>query len=232
MKKLLLLALCLCLFAMPAAASELGLNDPTIADPNEREDNMSYVNTTSFGFGGFGGEPSRPSSHARSDTDSLLPYGALERSVTGEAASLLVFGGRELPLSLEDGGLFTASLGSWDGSAFTEGDSVNALRLASENPQGKWLVPGSVLRTLRKSGIDHVLLISGDTLAHLPTDSFLGGYVYRNWRREGKTDGTLLYLITLPDGTLEVQTEGATYPAGDDSLTCEGFQILPQRGEP
>lgn len=232
MKKLLLLTLCLCMLALPAAASGFGLDDPTIADPNEREDNMSYVNTTSFGFGGFSGEPSRPSSHARSETDYLLPYGALEMTVSDEAASLLNFGGTELPLSMVDGGLFTAFLGSWDGSAFTESDAINALRLVSEAPQGKWRIPGSVMRTLEKSGIDCVIFLSGEKQALLPTAPFLGGHTYDSWRREGRTDGTFLYTLTLPDGTLEVQTEGATYPAGDDSLTCEGFQILPQRGEP
>lgn len=233
MKKLFLLMLCLCMLTLPAAASELGLDDPTIANPNEREDNMSYVNTTSFG--GFGGgQTARPSSHARSDTDSLLPYGALEMTLPGESSSLLVFGGEELPLSLEDGGLFAASLGCWNGEAFEEGGSVNALRLVSEAGEGKWQIPGSVLRRLRLSGIDFLVFVSGDGQALLPTAPCLGGVQYGIWRREGKTDGTLLYLIALPAGTLEVQAEGAAYPASSDdpSLSCEGFQILPQRGEP
>ena len=124
MKQLLALLLCLVLLlglipSVLAARPSYGGGNTNqsydVNDPNEQEDNISYVNTTSFG--GFG-QVSRPKTHARSTTDSLLPYNALEKTVAEEPSPVLVFGGKELPVTLEDGSAFTARLGVWDGNNF------------------------------------------------------------------------------------------------------------------
>ena len=172
-KRLLILSFCFCLFILPAFASDISLDDPSFSNPNEREDNVSYVNSVSFGRGWGSGEEARPSSHAHSDTDSLLPYNALEQTISSQAQPALVFGGEELPLSLEDGSLFTAGLGLWDGNGYEAGGMINALCLTSQNPDARWIIPGSVLRKLSGSGISHLVLHTGQTQAVLPTASVL-----------------------------------------------------------
>lgn len=242
MKQLLTLLLCLALLLgiVPgalAARPSYGGGSPSyeIDDPNEQEDNISYVSTTSFGRGGMGGE-SRPKTHARSTTDSLLPYDALEATVSPEAAPSLIFGGQELPLSLEDGGSFIARLGVWDGSDFIAQSENCAVLCLSAEGGAAWLVPGSVLKTLKNSGIDWLLLQSGDAQSLMPTAAFLSGSRYDSWRRNGLTDGTFLYRLTLSGTGLQMEVtaggETATAAEADGPLVYTGIQTTIVRGEP
>lgn len=242
MKQLLALLLCLALLlglapaALAARPSYGGGNQSyDINDPNEQEDNISYVNTTSVGFGGFGQE-SRPKTHARSTTDSLLPYNALEMTVAEEPSPVLVFGGAELPITLEDGGAFTARLGVWDGSDFLPQSENCAVLCLTAETDAAWLVPGSVLRVLKNSGIDWLLLQSGDTQSLLPTAPFLSGSRYDAWRRNGLTDGTFLYRLALSGGGMQMEvTAGEETVAPDeagDALAYTGITTTIIRGEP
>jgi hypothetical protein len=242
MKQLLALLLCLVLLmglipSVLAARPSYGGNTNQsydVNDPNEQEDNISYVNTTSFGFGGFG-QVSRPKTHARSTTDSLLPYNALEKTVAEEPSPVLMFGGKELPVTLEDGGSFTARLGVWDGSDFLPQSENCAVLCLTAETDAAWLVPGSVLRALKNSGIDWLLLQSGDTQSLLPTGPFLSGSRYDTWRQNGLTDGTFLYRVSLAAGSLEMQVSAGeeTFAAreNDPALAYTGIQTTICRGE-
>ena len=225
--------------ALAAWPSQGGGNTNTpsyeIDDPNEQEDSISYVNTTSFGRGGMGGK-SRPKTHARSTTDSLLPYNALEMTVAEEPSPVLVFGGAELPITLEDGSAFTARLGVWDGSDFLPQSENCAVLCLTAEGGAAWLVPGSVLRVLKNSGIDWLLLQSGDTQTLLPTAPFLSGSRYDAWRRNGLTDGTFLYRLALSGGGMQMEvTAGEETVAPDeagDALAYTGITTTIVRGEP
>lgn len=213
----------------PAYAMDLD----AMSGENEREDGVSYVNAVSFGWGGGGA--SRPSSHAPSETDSLLPYGALEL-VPGSENGIPHLGGQKLDVRLKDGGSIDCSLAFFDGAELLEGEAVNTLCLTSQGAEGDWLFSGQMLRKLQTSGLDWVALQTRSSAVLVPVSGFLSGGEYDAWRRRGITDGLLQYRLTVTEAggiQLEVQNgeNWATAAPTSSGLNYSGITTI-VRGEP
>lgn len=183
------------------------------------------------GGGGGGGSGRQPVRHVRETMDySRANYNALELSFPEEPVSELTAGGTTLALTLtgEQGGepaqeSFCARLTTWKQNDEDTGDTPNALVLEAQRSEGAnvWSFSGDVYKLLYNSGVDYLVLRSGEYIAALPTEGFTGGTQYGKLKAGGVSTRKFVYTLLqdeeLRETTLSVTVEGETYLLEEDT---------------
>ena len=112
---------------------------------------------------------------------------------------------------------FTAQLFTWQSEEGEETKAPNALILRAEDASGMnvWRFGGDVYRLLYNSGIEVLVLQSGDYIAALPTEGFTGGTSYAKLKASGVSTRKFMYTLCqdapLRETVLSVTVEGETY---------------------
>ena len=197
---------------------------PSPEEPEEPEGGGGF-----HGGGGGSGRPRIPHSRNREpvgpDYD-LLDLKELAKK-QDEVMNRLTLGQETLALALnreensETGDSFTVSGMDWRKEEGTE--QIDTLILTAANPEERkenvWSMNGEVLRKMYKSGIDHLVLRSGDQIAVMETEGFLAGWSYDEMRSRGTANRRFEYEIGM-DGespvAWQVQVEGEIYELTTD----------------
>ena len=184
------------------------------------------------GGGGFRGGSSGPRiPHSKNkepigpDYD-LLDLKELEKK-KDDVMNQLTLGRETLALALnrpedsETGEGFTVTGMDWQKEEGNE--QIDTLILAAANPeegkQNVWSMNGEVLRKMNKSGIDHLVLRSGDQIAVMETEGFLAGWSYDEMRSRGTANRRFEYEIGIggdAPAVWQVEVEGKTYELTTD----------------
>ncbi|MDO5379088.1 MAG: hypothetical protein Q4G52_12215, partial [Clostridia bacterium] len=178
--------------------------------------------------GTSGGKPAIK--HVKETMDySLANYNALELKFPEEPVSELVAGDTTLALALtgedaEDGeaGLFTAKLDTWQRDEESAPERPNALVLSAENAEGMntWSFTGDVYKLLYNSGVDYLVMTSGEYMTAIPTAGFTGGTQYAKLKASGVSTRKFAYTLcqdeALRETTMSVTVEGETYLLGEE----------------
>ena len=204
--------------------------EPETEEPTEPEDGGEGGGFP--GGGGGGGGASRPRiPHSKNkepigpDYD-LLDLKELEKK-QNDVMNQLTLGRETLALTLnraansETGEGFTVTGMNWQKEAGSE--QIDTLILTAANPedgkQNVWSMNGEVLRKMNKSGIEHLVLRSGDQIAVMETEGFLAGWNYDEMRSRGTANRRFEYEIGIggdAPAVWQVQVEGKTYELTTD----------------
>ena len=176
------------------------------------------------GGGGGGGDDKKPVPHAPSTEKTDANYNAVGLKLSEEPMHTLVMEGEELELTLDvtaaEGvelpadyeAQFTLSLDAWaqrviDGEGneliVRDGEKPNVLVLSplidaeSEKYSLEWRFNGAALRTLYNSGIDYLVIKTGDELTTLPTQGFLVGTKYAELKMAGVSTKKFDFVLRL-----------------------------------
>ena len=181
------------------------------------------------GFRGGSGGPRIPHSKNKEpigpDYD-LLDLKELEKK-QDDVMNQLTLGRETLALALnraadsETGEGFTVTGMDWQKEEGNE--QIDTLILTAANPeegkQNVWSMNGEVLRKMNKSGIEHLVLRSGDQIAVMETEGFLAGWSYDEMRSRGTANRRFEYEIGIggdAPAVWQVQVEGKTYELTTD----------------
>ena len=184
------------------------------------------------GGGGFRGGSSGPRiPHSKNkepigpDYD-LLDLKELDKK-QDDVMNQLTLGKETLALALnrtadsETGEGFTVTGMDWRKEEGSE--QIDTLILTAANPeegkQNVWSMNGEVLRKMNKSGIEHLVLRSGDQIAVMETEGFLAGWSYDEMRSRGTANRRFEYEIGIggdAPAVWQVQVEGTTYELTTD----------------
>ena len=139
----------------------------------------------------------------------------------------LTLGKETLALSLnrpegaEAGDGFTVTGMDWKKAEGQE--QIDTLILtAADSEDGKqntWSVNGEVFRKMNKSGIEHLVLRSGDQIAVMETEGFLAGWSYDEMKSRGTANRRFEYEIGMngdSPAVWKVSVEGQTYELTTD----------------
>lgn len=148
-------------------------------------------------------------SHA-SGTKEMRLYGAVELTAPEEAMTSLTLGGEALDITLEDGAPFTAVV---------DGDT---LILTAEVGEA-WQLNGLALKRLAGSGIETIILNTGEWQAELAAGEALRGDIYARLRAGGVTSSSFDYVVS-GEGVL-VTVNGETYRLDDENA------LIPMEGD-
>lgn len=175
-------------------------------------DQELVLDKISSGGSGGGGDEKKPVPHAPSTEKSDANYNAVGLKLSEEPMHTLVMEGEELEMTLdvtaaEDVVLpddyeaqFTLGLDAWaervidaEGNALIvrDGEHPNVLTLTpqidaqTDKYSLEWRFNGSALRTLYNSGIDYLLIKTGDVATALPTQGFMAGTKYASLKMAG-----------------------------------------------
>ena len=116
-----------------------------------------------------------------------------------------------------------AELTTWQTEKGKKPTKPNALMLSAQEQEGVnvWQFSGDVYRLLYNSGIEYLVLRTGDYIAALPTAGFTAGTAYAKLKASGvstrKFDYTLCQDESLRETTLSVTVEGETYIMEEDT---------------
>lgn len=175
-----------------------------------------------------GGKPTIK--HVKETMDySRANYNALELDFPEEPVAELVAGETTLALTLtgeadedREPALFTARLDTWQRDAQTVLDKPNALVLSAESAQGmnRWSFTGDVYRLLYNSGIDYLVMASGEYITAIPTAGFTGGTQYAKLKASGVSTRKFAYTLcqdeALRETTMSVTVGEETYLLGEE----------------
>lgn len=175
-----------------------------------------------------GGKPAIK--HVKETMDySLANYNALELKFSKEPVSELVAGDTALALALTgeeaaegEAGLFTAKLDTWRRDEESTPEKPNALVLSAESSEGvnTWSFTGDVYKLLYNSGIDYLVMTSGEYMTAIPTAGFTGGTQYAKLKASGVSTRKFAYTLcqdeALRETTMSVTVEGETYLLGEE----------------
>jgi len=182
--------------------------------------------------GGGGGGSSKPRiPHSRNREPIGPDYDLLDLKELGkkqdDVMNQLTLGRETLALALnrqadsETGDGFTVTGMDWRKEEETE--QIDTLILTAADPedgkQNVWSINGEVLRKMNKSGIDHLVLRSGDQIAVMETEGFLAGWSYDEMRSRGTANRRFEYEIGIGGDSpvvWQVQVEGKTYELTTD----------------
>ena len=195
------------------------------------EEGFIFGESAGSGGGGGGSSGKQPVRHVRETMDySKANYNALELRFPEEPVSELTAGGTTLALTLtgeQDGEpaqeTFRASLTTWKQSDEDSGDAPNALVLEAQSSEGAnvWSFSGDVYKLLYNSGVDYLVLRSGEYITALPTEGFTGGTQYGKLKAGGISTRKFVYTLLqdeeLRETTLAVTVEGETYLLEEDT---------------
>lgn len=176
-----------------------------------------------------GGSGTKPIHHVKETTDySLANYNALELIFSDGPQTQLQAGDILLNLCLYEGSdeeprAFTATMGVWQKQEGVEQTQFNALILRAESMEdaSTWRFSGDVYRLLYNSGVDYLVLITGEYMTAIPTEGFTGGTQYGKLKAEGVSTRKFLYTLSqdelLMETSISVQVEEATYLLEEDT---------------
>ena len=195
------------------------------------EEGFIFGESAGSGGGGGGSSGKQPVRHVKETMDySKANYNALELRFPEEPVSELTAGGTTLALTLtgeQDGEpeqeTFRASLTTWKQSDEDSGDAPNALVLEAQSSEGAnvWSFSGDVYKLLYNSGVDYLVLRSGEYITALPTEGFTGGTQYGKLKAGGISTRKFVYTLLqdeeLRETTLAVTVEGETYLLEEDT---------------
>ena len=139
----------------------------------------------------------------------------------------LTLGRETLALSLnkpeggETGDGFTVTGMDWQKPE--EQEQIDTLILTAADSEGgkqnTWNMNGEVLRRMNKSGIEHLVLRSGDQIAVMETEGFLAGWSYDEMKSRGTANRRFEYEIGMNGDDpvdWQVKVEGKTYELTTD----------------
>ncbi len=195
------------------------------------EEGFVFGQSASYGGGGGGGSGKPPVRHVKETLDySTANYNALELQFPEEPMEALTAGGEALSLTLareeDEGqtpGCFTARLTTWLPSKGEQPDAPNTLVLEAQSADSAntWSFSGDVYKLLYNSGVDYLVLCSGEYITAIPTAGFTGGTQYGKLKAGGvstrKFAYTLLQDEPLRETALSVTVEGETYLLEEDT---------------
>ena len=179
-----------------------------------------------YGGGGGGGGSNQPEHAPTAQEVELNPYNALTLEIPVEPMTELTVGGMLLPFAValnEHEGFepaedyaptFTAALAKWTPPVPPEGEETEVSEGSDEEPDTiiltltpepaipgehsyTFTVNGVVFRMLFNSGIDYVVLVSGDSCAAFPTAGFTAGSEFTRLKTEGVSTKKFDYTIDL-----------------------------------
>ncbi|MDD3334383.1 MAG: hypothetical protein PHI98_02590 [Eubacteriales bacterium] len=178
------------------------------------------VSVIDYSTGRSGGGDGRSISHSRSDVTDTTPYNALALVLETAEDGTMLLGGQPLGIAVEGEAdtAYTASLGLFGENGYETVDSgANALWVSADAAQ-QWSFTGQTLKKLWDSGIDWLILVSGEQTAVIPTAEFLSGYKYQQWKASGIPSKDFLYSADLATQSLTVTVAGETVRVGEDPL--------------
>ena len=183
-------------------------------------------------YGGGGGSSKPKIPHSRNTDPAGPDYDLLDlKNLTekpSKATNQLTFGSETLSLALnrpadaEYGDGFTVAGKDWrqeDGNPRIDTLILTAAKDSGEGKQDVWSMNGEVLRRMNKSGIEHLVLRSGDEIAVMETEGFLAGWNYDEMKSRGTANRRFEYEIDIGGGAPAawlVQVEGQTYELTTD----------------
>lgn len=196
---------------------------------------------------GSSGTTTRTVYYSASTYTTVTPYNGVDLVVETGAMDTLTIGDQDLGLSLrrehgdtpdgeEESSTFSASFTDWNGDgteltdAADEDEPVDTLILtasdadAEETEDGSyaytWTFDGSVYKKLAASGIDYLVLSTGDQVTALSTAGFTAGIRYNLYRAAGIASKDFVYTIQMEGNDLRVQVsvDGDVYDmTGDET---------------
>ena len=195
------------------------------------EEGFVFGESAGSGGGGGGGSGKQPVRHVKETMDySTANYNALELRFPEEPVAELTAGGTTLALTLtgeQDGEpaqeTFRARMTTWKQTGEDSGDTPNALVLEAQRSEGAnvWSFSGDVYKLLYNSGVDYLVLRSGEYITALPTEGFTGGTQYGKLKAGGVSTRKFVYTLLqdeeLRETTLSVTVEGETYLLEEDT---------------
>ena len=195
------------------------------------EEGFVFGESAGSGGGGGGGSGKQPVRHVKETMDySTANYNALELRFPEEPVAELTAGGTTLALTLtgeQDGEpaqeTFRARMTTWKQTGEDSGDTPNALVLEAQRSEGAnvWSFSGDVYKLLYNSGVDYLVLRSGEYITALPTECFTGGTQYGKLKAGGVSTRKFVYTLLqdeeLRETTLSVTVEGETYLLEEDT---------------
>ncbi|MDO5299529.1 MAG: hypothetical protein Q4F18_08880, partial [Clostridia bacterium] len=199
-----------------------------------------FVPSVSTGGGGGGGSGKPAIHHVKETMDySTVNYNALDLVFSEEPQLELTAGGKSMALTLsgetESGAQprpFTAVLDTWKTEETDELTAPNALVLraveqepadgetAGDEAVNTWSFTGDVYKLLGNSGVDYLVLQSGEYIVAIPTAGFTAGTQYAKLKASGVSTRKFAYTVcqdeALRETTLSVTVEGETYLLEED----------------
>ena len=160
----------------------------------------------SIGGGGGGGKTHAP----ETDPVSTAPYDGVNVVTDDKTMHVLTLDGEELEAELwrgEDEAFFTAcrrgfpvyvtvtETGETATAVLKDGDTLVLTAVTDDDTASEygWHVGGAALRQLRKSGVDYLVLATGDCFIAMSTEGFLGGEGYMTLKMQGVPTRRFVY---------------------------------------
>ena len=178
-----------------------------------------------------GGGNKRATTHAASTEDNVTPYNGVELVLQEGSMTQLTFGEEKVDLTLnwlgeeplpeEEVPCFTARFTDLDQDGERDTLVLTAVGVSAEHAKDyAWAFTGLVCKKLSASGIDYLMLRSGEQITVLATAGFTGGIRYNMFRTEGMVSKDFSYTLTMDmeEGLKLAVTVGEeTYPMSEDT---------------
>ncbi len=197
-----------------------------VPEPGETPEPTPEPTPAPYGGGGGGG------GHVQPHSMNTVPEGPdydlvdLDGIENAEPMEQLTLGMETLDLALsrEDRSGFTLSAISWqEAGKDPASESLNTLILTAagaDNLRSVWKLNGAVLRRMHKSGIDHLVLRTGNRIVVMNTEGVLAGWAYEELKSRGAGSRWFDFEIEM-DGqspaVWRVRVEGRLYELTEDS---------------
>ncbi|MDD3213176.1 MAG: hypothetical protein PHY64_05860 [Eubacteriales bacterium] len=201
-----------------------------------------------YSGGSSGGGTTRTVYYSASTYTTVTPYNGVNLVVETGAMDTLTIGDQALGLSLrrawgntpntdEEAASFNASFTDWngDGTELTDAadgdEAVDTLILTASDADAEqtedggyaysWTFDGSVYKKLAASGIDYLVLSTGEQATALSTAGFTAGIRYNLYRAAGIASKDFVYTIRMDGDDLKVQVsvDGETYEITNDETS-------------
>lgn len=194
------------------------------------EETITVTVQTMGGYGGYRRSSGRATSHAASTEEAVTAYNGVELILDDGSMSQLVVGDEMLDMVLvwdnareeDEDPKFTAAFTTFEGSdADVDTLVLTASGVTAETAaEYTWHFSGQVYKKLAASGIDYLVLRSGDHATVLSTAGFSAGIRYSMYRAEGLPSKDFAYTLRmgLEDNAIEldVTVSGVTWRMSDD----------------
>ena len=206
-------------------------HDPPADEPEPEPEPEPQPGGGGGGYHGGGGSPGPRIPHNKNRQLVGPDYDLLDLKELGKqqetVMNQLTLGRETLALSLnrpegaEAGDGFTVTGMDWKKAEGQE--QIDTLILTAADSEGgkqnTWSMNGEVLRRMNKSGIEHLVLRSGDQIAVMETEGFLAGWTYDEMKSRGTANRRFEYAIGMNGDSpvaWQVEVEGKTYELTTD----------------
>ena len=178
----------------------LGTRDESVELETDEDKMNGSVKTTTVKRSGTG--TSRSVSHSKSTTTLISAYNGVDLILDSSTMSQLMIGDETLDLTLVPGDGNNGGTASFKAhfAALNESGVVDTLVLTSDEimeEEYTWVFSGTVSKKLSASGINYMVLQTGENSVTMPTGGFSGGTRYAMYRSSGMVSKDFVYAVTM-----------------------------------